>query len=101
MEQDLITILETKVDGLLARIAKLEEEKRILEKELGEMKDHINALEAQKEAALLKIRSILDKIDTLSQGPSNSIGNESSENLDDSGSSRPEVSSNKGDKSLF
>ena len=45
MEQDLITILETKVDGLLARIAKLEEEKRILEKELGEMKDHINALE--------------------------------------------------------
>lgn len=70
MEQGLIVLLESRVDGLLEKISALSEENRALKEELGtkvkaldEARSRIDELEGRKQAALEKIRAILEKID--------------------------------------
>ena len=70
MEQDLIAQLEEKVLSLLDTVSGLRRENAALKarlaettKELEEARERINGLEANKEAALERIRAILERID--------------------------------------
>ncbi len=101
MEQDLIILLEKKVDGLLVRINTLEEEKRALERELSEVRGRVQELESQKEAALGKIKSILDKIEGLSSQPPSSTTDADTEGRDDSGPDIVVEEGASGEKPLF
>ncbi|HFC46903.1 MAG TPA: hypothetical protein ENJ63_03385 [Dissulfuribacter thermophilus] len=101
MEQDLIILLEKKVDGLLVRINTLEEEKRTLERELSEVRGRVQELESQKEAALGKIKSILDKIEGLSSETPSSTTDADPEGRDDSGPDIVVEEGAPGEKPLF